>query len=96
MWGIAGTAAAVLLVATIVLGRGAPPRALGLLLVAREPTVVRLQGTVRLWQPPTGWTFVDGGASIWPGDRLLTDPQSHAALTWPNGVSAALCSAARS
>lgn len=74
----------------VTLGRGGAPRDTGLLLVADEPTLVRLSGTVRLWRADTDWMTVESATAVRPGDRVRTEADGYAAVTWPSGAAAAL------
>jgi hypothetical protein len=62
----------------------APP---GLLVVARAPTLVRLQGDVRLTRPGAGETvLVDDAVTLESRDAIETGDSGRAVLTWPGGA----------
>ncbi len=88
--GLAIGVVAVSVVVVTAVSRGAPARGSGLLIVANEPTLVRLDGSVWLWRPGADWMIVESATSLRPGDRIRTEANGRATVTWPNGATAAL------
>jgi hypothetical protein len=63
----------------------------GVYVLAREPTLVRLQGDAALWrQTAPDPAAVAGAVTLVPNDRVQTGPAGRAAITWPQGATATL------